>query len=143
MSRTLVKDWMTSDPIMVTSNEKLPDAYWRMINNKIRRLLVVDDDVLVGIVTLEDLRRAEPSITFGLDMVRISDVLSNLPVRRIMSKNPKTIVPNAPLIDAARLMLENKISALPVLDMDKPVGIITESDIFRAMVEREQEETKL
>jgi acetoin utilization protein AcuB len=143
MSRTLVKDWMTSDPIMVTSNEKLPDAYWRMINNKIRRLLVVDDDVLVGIVTLEDLRRAEPSITFGLDMVRISDVLSNLPVRQIMSKNPKTIVPNALLIDAARLMLENKISALPVLDMDKPVGIITESDIFRAMVEREQEETKL
>ncbi len=143
MSRTLVKDWMTSDPIMVTSNEKLPDAYWRMINNKIRRLLVVDDDVLVGIVTLEDLRRAEPSITFGLDMVRISDVLSNLPVRQIMSKNPKTIVPNAPLIDAARLMLENKISALPVLDMDNPVGIITESDIFRAMVEREQEETKL
>ena len=143
MSRTLVKDWMTSDPIMVTSNEKLPDAYWRMINNKIRRLLVVDEDVLGGIVTLEDLRRAEPSITFGLDMVRISDVLSNLPVRQIMSKNPKTIVPNAPLIDAARLMLENKISALPVLDMDKPVGIITESDIFRAMVEREQEETKL
>ena len=143
MSRTLVKDWMTSDPIMVTSNEKLPDAYWRMINNKIRRLLVVDDGVLVGIVTLEDLRRAEPSITFGLDLVRISDVLSKLPVRHVMSKNPKTIDPNEPLIKAAKLMLANKISALPVVEMDKPVGIITESDIFRALVEREQKEPNL
>ena len=138
MSRTMVKDWMTSDPIMVTSNEKLPNVYWMMIENKIRRLLVVDDEVLVGIVTLEDLRRAEPSITFGLDLVRISDVLVNLPVRQLMSKNPKTITPNAPLIEAARLMLENKISALPVMELDIPVGIITESDIFRALIEREK-----
>ena len=138
MSRTMVEAWMTADPIMVTSNEKLPNVYWMMIENKIRRLLVVDDEVLVGIVTLEDLRRAEPSITFGLDLVRISDVLVNLPVRQLMSKNPKTITPNAPLIEAARVMLENKISALPVMELDIPVGIITESDIFRALIEREK-----
>ncbi|MEJ2266852.1 MAG: CBS domain-containing protein [Anaerolineales bacterium] len=51
-----------------------------------------------------------------------------------MTPNPKTISADAPLIKAAHQMLENKISALPVMDGDKLVGIITESDIFRALV---------
>jgi acetoin utilization protein AcuB len=55
-----------------------------------------------------------------------------------MTKIPKTISPTAPLIDAARMMLGYKISALPVLDGSKLVGIITESDIFHAFVESEE-----
>jgi acetoin utilization protein AcuB len=55
-----------------------------------------------------------------------------------MTENPKTISHTASLIDAARLMLTHKISALPVLDEENLVGIITESDIFRAFVELEE-----
>jgi acetoin utilization protein AcuB len=108
-----------------------------MINNNIRRLIVLDGESLVGIVTLDDIRHAEPTMTIGFDLVRISDILSKMTVRQIMTENPETIAPSAALIDAARVMLEKKISTLPVLDGDDLVGIITESDIFRAFVDRE------
>ena len=133
-----VKDWMTSHVITVSSNCTLPDAYWLMLENKIRRLPVVEEGNLVGMVTIEDLRHMDPIKVAGFDVIHISNTLSRLPVRQLMTENPKTIAPTASLIDAARLMLKHKIGALPVLEGDKLVGIITESDIFRAFVESEE-----
>lgn len=63
-------------------------------------------------------------------------MLVKLPVRYVMAQSPKTIPADASLTEAARLMLEYEISALPVLDSDELVGIITESDIFRVLVKR-------
>jgi CBS domain-containing protein len=136
MESKLVRDWMTSNPIIISSNCTLPEAYWLMVNNKIRRLLVVDQDTLVGIVTLEDLRGKVPAALIGMDPVRTSDLLVKLPVRHVMSENLKTIPADATLVEAARLMLEFKISALPAMDGTRLVGIITESDIFRALVKQ-------
>ena len=137
MNSNLVKDWMTTDPVTIRSNATLPDAYWLMLNKKVRRLLILDGELLVGIVTLEDIRHAGPSTTMGIDLVRVSDMLCKMTVRQVMTENPRTIAQSASLIDAARMMLENKISTLPVMDGDDLAGIITESDIFRAFVERE------
>jgi len=137
MKSKLVKDWMTTDPISITSNSTLPDAYWLMINNQVRRLIVLDGEALVGIITLDDIRHAKPSTTFGFDLVRVSDQLCKMTVRQVMSENPKTIKASALFIDAARLMLEYKISTLPVMEDNHLVGVITESDIFRAFVELE------
>ena len=136
MERDMVRDWMTSNPIIISSNCTLPEAYWLMVNNKIRRLPVVDKDTLVGIVTLDDLRGKVPATLIGMDPVRASDILTKLPVRQVMSENPKTITADATLVYAARLMLEFKISALPVMNDAKLIGIITESDIFRALVKQ-------
>jgi acetoin utilization protein AcuB len=129
---------MTPDPITISSGADLPEAYWLMINNKIRRLPVVDRGTLVGIITLEDRRLMMPADVIRIDPVRVSDMLSRMPVRRMMTREPKTISVNAPLIEAASQMLERKIGALPVMDGDKLVGIITESDIFRALVKQLQ-----
>lgn len=134
-----VKDWMTPDVITVSSSCSLPEAYWLMIDNKVRRLPVVDNGILVGIVTLENLRRISPVSVAGLDVLQINDMLAKLPVQRLMTQNPDTITPDASLLEAARLMLEHQISALPVLDGNRVVGIITESDIFRAFVESEEQ----
>jgi CBS domain-containing protein len=136
MESELVRDWMTTNPIIISSNCTLPDAYWLMVNNKIRRLLVVDQDTLVGIVTLEDLRGKIPATLIGMDPVRASDMLTKLPVRHVMTENPKTVPVGATLVEAARLMLEFKISTLPVMDDTRLAGIITESDIFRALVKQ-------
>jgi acetoin utilization protein AcuB len=129
-----VRDWMTPDPIVVSSKTTLPEAFWLMIENCIRRLPVVDEGVLVGIVTLEDIRGKIPDHIIKIDPIRVSDILVKLSVCLVMTRSPKTISPNANLIEAARKMLEYKISTLPVMDGDKLVGIITESDIFRALV---------
>ncbi len=135
MIMKLVEDWMNSDVITVSGSSTLPDAYWLMLDNDVRRLPVVKDGVLVGIVTLEDLRRMDPIEAAGFDIIRISNMLAKLPIRQLMTKNPKTIAPAESLVKAAQMMLRNKISTLPVLDGDELVGIITESDIFGAFVE--------
>jgi acetoin utilization protein AcuB len=137
MKSKLVKDWMTPDPITITSNATLPEAYWMMINKKVRRLIILDGDLLAGIITLDDIRHAGPSTTIGFDLVKLSDQLCKMKVRQVMTKNPITIAQSATLIDAAQMMLENKISTLPVMEGSELAGIITESDIFRAFVERE------
>ena len=139
MIKKQVKDWMNSHVITVSGSSTLPDAYWLMLDNDVRRLPVVEDGVLVGIVTLEDLRRMDPIEAAGFDIIRISNMLAKLPIRQLMTKNPKTIAPAESLVKAAQLMLRNKISTLPVLDGDELVGIITESDIFRAFVESEEQ----
>ena len=138
MTTQQVKDWMTPNVITVSSSCTLPDAYWLMLENKIRRLPVIERGSLVGMVTLEDLRHTSPVSVARFDVIHISDMLSKLPVRQLMTENPTTVSPTASLIDAARLMLNHKISALPVLSEEKLVGIITESDIFRAFVELEE-----
>jgi len=143
MIMKLVEDWMNSDVITVSGSSTLPDAYWLMLENDVRRLPVVDDGVLVGIVTLDDLRRMDPIKFAGFDIIRISNMLDKLPIRQLMTKNPKTIAPAESLVKAAQMMLRNKISTLPVLDGDELVGIITESDIFRAFVESEEQKEQV
>jgi acetoin utilization protein AcuB len=138
MISSRVRDWMTPDPITISSDADVPEAYWLMVNHKIRRLPVVERGKLVGIITLEDLRRMMPADVIRVDPARVSDMLSKTLVRHMMTKDPKTISASALLIEAASQMLEHRIGALPVMDGDKLVGIITESDIFRALVKQLQ-----
>lgn len=142
MATKQVRDWMTTEVTTVPANATLPDAYWLMVGHKIRRLPVMEAGKLVGIVTFSDLYQPNlsniPGLLAGIDIVRLNMNLSQLPIHQLMTKDPKTIAPNAPLIDAARLMLDHEISALPVLDGDTLIGIITECDIFRAFVASEE-----
>jgi acetoin utilization protein AcuB len=131
----LVQDWMTHDPVSIESSASLFDAYWLMAEYSIRRLPVIDDGILIGIVTLNDLRSYSPPLTIIESDILLSETLSEIPVLQLMTSDPKTIGPRARLVEAACMMLDNKISALPVVEDDQVIGIITESDIFRAMVE--------
>lgn len=132
MQRRLVRDWMTPHPISVDPKTSLPDAHRLMKDSRIRRLPVVDHGRLVGIVTLGDVREAEPSDATSLSIYEIHYLLSKLSIDRIMTRDPLTIAPDATIRQAARLMLDNKIGGLPVVDAQGAlVGIITESDIFR------------
>ncbi len=133
----LVRDWMTPHPITIDPKTVLPDAHQLMQDSHIRRLPVVEKGKLVGIVTLGDIREAEPSNATTLSIYEVHYLLSKLTVERIMTRNPITIAPNQSIRDAARLMLEHKIGGLPVVEpaTGKLVGIITESDIFRILAQ--------
>jgi acetoin utilization protein AcuB len=131
----IVKNWMTSDPVTVTSSTTLPEAYWLMIENDIRRLLVVDKDRLVGIVTMDDLRGSFHTEIIAINPLKVNEILSEMPIGQLMSKDPITIAPAANVVEAAQIMLKHKISTLPVMDSGKIVGIITESDLFRILVD--------
>lgn len=136
MRKELVKDWMSNDVITITPDTILPDAHRLMTDKKIRRLPVVKNGRLVGIVTLGDVRGAEPSAATSLSVWELNYLLAKLTIEGIMTPHPVTISPEAIIGQAARLMLEHKISGLPVVDDEqRVVGIITESDIFRMVVQ--------
>jgi len=135
MKKVLVRDWMTKDPIAIPPTTPLPQVYQLMRKHNIRRLPIVVDEKPVGIVTLGDVREARPSGATSLSIYEINYLLSSLEIGDIMTENPFTVTPDDSLHDAAKIMLENKIGGLPVVEDGKLVGIITESDIFRAVIE--------
>lgn len=137
MQTLVVKEWMTKNVVTVTTHATLPDAHKIMKERKIRRLPVVDDNGhLVGIITRGDVREASPSDATTLSIYELNYLLAKLTVDKIMTRNPLTVTPDTLVKDAARLMLEHKIGGLPVIENNQVVGIITESDIFRVMVQR-------
>ncbi|MFW5940721.1 MAG: CBS domain-containing protein [Chloroflexota bacterium] len=139
MKQEMVKEWMTPEPVTITPNTTLPEAHRLMMEHSIRRLPVVQNGRLVGIVTLGDVRGAEPSGATSLSIWEINYLVSRLRVEEIMTPRPFTINDSATLGEAARLMLKYKVSGLPVLDdSGNLVGIITESDIFRMVVKNWQ-----
>ncbi|MBN1991401.1 MAG: CBS domain-containing protein [Anaerolineae bacterium] len=135
MKQELVKDWMTREVVAVAPDMKMTEAHRLMADSKIRRLPVVKNDHLVGIVARSDIRGAEPSEASSLNIWEMNYLISKLKVKDVMTHQPITIAVDATIAEAAQLMLEKKISALPVIEGHKVVGIITESDIFRMVVQ--------
>ena len=136
MRKELVKHWMTRDVVTISPDTPLPEAHRLMSEKQIRRLPIVDHNRVVGIITLGDVREAEPSDATSLSIWEMNYLLAKQKVDSLMTKNPLTITPEATISEAARLMLEQKVSGLPVLDQnEKLVGIITESDVFRLIVQ--------
>jgi CBS domain-containing protein len=126
---------MTNAVITISPHTLLSNAHQIMKENGIRRLPVIDNDQLVGIITIGDVREASPSDATTLSIWELNYLWAQLTVEKVMTRQVITIRQGAPMIDAAELMLEHKIAGLPVLDEnDKLVGMLTESDIFRMLV---------
>lgn len=131
----LVQEWMTPDLVTVDENTSMMKTLQIMKENRIRRLPVLHRGKLVGIVTDRDLKEASPSKATTLDVHELYYLLAEIKVKEIMTRNPLTIHMDETVERAAVMMLENKISGLPVVNHEgKMVGIITQSDVFRAFV---------
>lgn len=134
MDKYIVRDWMTTSPVTITPHTSLSEAHRLMKQKKVRRLPVLEDGKLVGIVALSDVLEAEPSGATTLSIYELNYLLAELKVDKIMKRHVITVGQSATIRDAASIMLENKIGGLPVMEDDKLIGIITESDIFRMIV---------
>lgn len=126
---------MTANPVTVTPDTTHTQATTLMREKQIRRLPVVEDGKLVGIIVEKDLLSTQPSPATTLSIYEIYSLLDKLTVRSIMSSPVFTVLEQCPLEEAASIMLEKRIGCLPVMRDNKLVGIITETDIFRALVE--------
>ncbi len=130
-----VRDWMTSDPITVSRGETLAAARARMQRAEVRRLLVVSrDGRLLGVVTWGDVVEAWPSRFNPLEPYEIRELMARVSVDEVMVAEVVTIDPEATVSEAANLMFENRIGALPVLEDERVVGILTNSDILQGLV---------
>jgi acetoin utilization protein AcuB len=127
-----VRDLMTPTPITVDPEMPMLQARERMREARIRHLVVTEHARVVGIVTDRDIRLNLPSPATSLSVWEINDLLARLTVRQIMSASVIVVDPDRPAAEAARIMTDHKIGALPVVDGARLAGIITESDFVRA-----------
>ena len=131
----LIRELMTGGLITVRPETSVQEARDLMRKETIRHLPVTGPGgVLAGIVTDRDVRLNLPSRATSLSAQEIGHLLSRLTVGEIMTRSVITIGPDSPAREGARLMLDHRIGALPVLDDGRLIGIITETDIVRAFV---------
>jgi CBS domain-containing protein len=131
-----VRDRMTRPVVTIHSDALVSGAVEMMRSRRIRHLPVVDRAKrLVGIVTDRDLRQVvfDPAVQARLQ--RATDALRGLTVREVMTWGAVTVTPATSIRDAARLMHERKVGALPVVDADRVVGILTERDVLETFRE--------
>lgn len=127
---------MTRNPITITPDVTVPEAQAIIRREKIKRLPVLDSKgKLVGIVTELDLIHASPSPATSLDIYELHYLLSKLKVEKIMTRSVITVNEDLPIEEAARIMVDNGISGLPVMRGNVLVGIITETDLFKLFIE--------
>jgi acetoin utilization protein AcuB len=132
----LVEDRMTSDPVTITVNTSLKDALELVRSKSFRHLPVLDEDGgLVGIVTEKSLVYASPTPTTTLSVFEVDFVLSRTKVGQVTQGPVITVRPDLPIEEAARVMIDHRIGCLPVVEDEKLVGIISDTDIFRVFAE--------
>ena len=132
----LVHERMSQHPLTVKPDAKVDTALKRMREENVRRFPVVDDGgKLVGIVSDKDLLYAAPSPATSLSIYEMHYLYSRITVKQVMTRKVITVDENAPLEEAARIMVDNKVGGLPVMRDAKLVGLITETDIFKTFME--------
>jgi acetoin utilization protein AcuB/CBS domain-containing protein len=129
---------MRAPAVTINLAAPLSEALLLMRDREVRRLpVVVDTGELCGMITQGDIRGADLLRSAGLEPMEIADALRRVKVYEVMHERPIAVSAATGLREAALLMIENKIGGLPVIDEQRlVVGIITESDLFEALVQQ-------
>lgn len=130
-----VSDWMTRKVITLAPDDSVSAAVKLMKEKKIKHIPVVKDEKLKGIISDRDIREFSPSKATSLDIYELHYLLATTKVKEMMKSSVLTITPDSPVEEAAMRMLDNSIGSLPVVDSGKVVGIISDRDIFRVLVD--------
>jgi acetoin utilization protein AcuB len=131
----LVGERMSHPVVHIPPTTSVPDALALMRQDNIRRTPVIDRGQLVGIVSEKDLIHASASSATSLSVWELNYLLAKIQVREVMTREVITVSESTPIEDAARIMADNKIGGLPVMRGETIVGIITETDLFKILLE--------
>jgi acetoin utilization protein AcuB len=131
----LIKDWMATAVLTVDANTSVMRATRIMKENNIRRLPVLSQGKLAGVVTDRDLKEASPSSTSDMDIHEMYYLLSEMKIKDVMTDKCISLHQNDTLEKAALIMLKEKISGVMILDgEDNLVGLLSETDILRGFI---------
>ncbi len=131
----LVKNWMSKDLVTIEEKDSMQHALALMREHQIRMLPVLAKGELVGVVSDSDLKRASASDATLLDIHELLYLISKIKVHDIMTRNPITVPDEYTVEEAAQVLMERKISGVPVTDRNgKLVGVITRHDIFKILI---------
>jgi acetoin utilization protein AcuB len=130
-----VGDRMSRPVISVSPDTPINDALAMFKKEHIRRAPVLKDGKLIGIVSERDLLNASPSSATTLSIWEMHYLISKVKVKNVMTRKVVTVTRDTPIEEAARIMADKKIGGLPVMDGDRVVGMITETDLFKVFLE--------
>ena len=131
----LVKNWMNKAVITIDENDSMMDAINLLKQHNIRMLPVMKKNKLVGIVTDRDIKRASASDATTLEVHELLYLISHIKIEEIMTRDPITVPFDYTVEETAELLLENKISGVPVVDhKGEIVGTITQTDLFKVFI---------
>ncbi len=130
-----VGERMSHPVISVTPDVPVHDVLAMFKKEHIRRAPVMKDGKLAGIVSERDLLNASPSPVTSLSVWEMNYLISKVTVKQVMIKKVKTIDIDTPIEEAARLMADSKFGGMPVVRSGQVVGMITETDLFKAFLE--------
>ena len=135
MAANKVRDIMATNVITLRRNDSLDIANDIMTQDRIRHFPVVEEGQLVGVVSQRDLFHASLGSVMKYGEKAQRAYLGTIRAKEVMSHPPTTISPDAPIKEAARLMVEKKIGCLPVVEGELLVGLVTETDVLRDVAE--------
>jgi acetoin utilization protein AcuB len=130
-----VSDWMTKKVYTLDADDYLSDAVFLMREKGIKHIPVVRNGKLKGIVSDRDIKEYSPSKATTLDIYELHYLLAKTKIREIMKPRVVTTVSATPVEEAAMTMLDENIGCLPVLEDGEIIGIISDRDIYRALVD--------
>ncbi len=130
-----VSDWMTRKVFTVGPDSSVSDAIGLIREKKIKHLPVIKDGKIRGIISDRDIRDFSPSQATSLDIYELHYLLAKTRVKEIMKEKVLTVGPDRPVEEAALLLYDENIGCLPVIEEGRLAGIISDRDIFRALVD--------
>jgi acetoin utilization protein AcuB len=131
-----VADWMAKKVFSVTASTNIADAIRIMQEKKVKHLPVVDaSNKVVGILSDRDIKEYTPSKVSSFDVHELNYILFTTKVKAIMKKKVFTTAAGAPIEEAAMIMYDNDIGCLPVVEKGRLIGIISDRDLFRVLVD--------
>ena len=132
----IIERRMTRNPVTATPEMSVAEASALMKREKVHRLPVLDKDKkLVGIISEKDILYASPSPVSALSIHEMAYFLSQLTVKKLMTRDVVTIKKDTTVEEAARLMVDQDLSSLPVVEDGKLIGIVSKSDLFKILLE--------
>ncbi|MCH3917166.1 MAG: CBS and ACT domain-containing protein [Spirochaetia bacterium] len=132
----IIERRMTRNPVTATPDMSIADASALMKHEKVHRLPVLDEEKhLIGIISEKDILYATPSPASSLSIHEMAYLLSRLTVGKLMTKDVVTITKDVTVEEAAKMMVDQDLSCLPVIENGKLIGIITKSDMFKILLE--------
>jgi acetoin utilization protein AcuB len=129
-----VREIMAQDPVTLEHDDILDLASDIMNLGRIRHLPILNKGKVVGVLSQRNLFHSAVVVALGLDVKESRDLLKTIRVREVMSTPVITVSPDTGVKEAARIMVEKKVGCLPVMENESLVGLVTESDILRYVV---------
>jgi acetoin utilization protein AcuB len=130
-----VSDWMTTKVFTIDPDDYLSDAIALMKERGVKHLPVVKGGVLRGMISDRDIKEFSPSKATSLDIYELHYIVANTKIKQLMRTKVATTTPDTPVEEAAMVLLDRNIGSLPVVENGCLCGIISDKDIFRALVD--------